>query len=60
MHWSNASNQAMDQHMHDIALEAIKFDVGIVQYLLFTCDEVLWTINYKGNFLNFNFKKKDP
>ncbi len=36
--------------MHGIALEAIKFDVGIVQDLLFTCDEVLWTINYKGIF----------
>ncbi len=36
--------------MHGIASEAIKFDVGIVQHLLFTYDEVLWTINYKRSF----------
>jgi hypothetical protein len=44
----------MDQHMHGIASEAIEFDVGIVQHLLFTCDEVLWTINYKGSFFYKN------
>jgi len=28
MHWTNSSSRAMVRHMHNIVLEATKFDVG--------------------------------
>ncbi len=41
MHWINTFSCVMAQPMHcGIILKAIKFVVGIAQYLSFTCDEV--------------------
>jgi hypothetical protein len=41
MHWINTFSCVMGQPMHcGIILKAIKFVVGIAQYLSFTCDEV--------------------
>ncbi len=36
----------MVQHMHEIILKATKFDVGMVQYFSFTCDEIKLIDNY--------------
>jgi hypothetical protein len=36
----------MVQHMHDIALEATKFVVGVAQFISLTCDEVNTIDNY--------------
>jgi hypothetical protein len=36
----------MVQHMHDIALEATKFVVGVAQFISLTCDEVSTIDNY--------------